>query len=81
MNDPHIMDGLKDLSQKYPAWFQTFVNNLSLYFENPSSEGVLWVAEQRLPSAFLGLDEDQFKRYVFTAFREFIQNLKTRLQS
>ncbi|MBW1725432.1 MAG: hypothetical protein JRE61_08680 [Deltaproteobacteria bacterium] len=77
---PDIMVGFEDLSQKYPAWFQTFVKNLSLYFESPSSEGVLWVAEQRPSSAFPGLNEDQFKRYVFITFEEFIQNLSVNLQ-
>jgi len=74
------MVGFEDLSQKYPAWFQTFVKNLILYFESPSSEGVLWVAKQRPSSAFPGLNEDQFKRYVFITFEEFIQNLSLNLQ-
>ncbi|MFH1674290.1 MAG: GSU2403 family nucleotidyltransferase fold protein [Pseudomonadota bacterium] len=74
---PDIMDGLEDLSKKYPAWFRTFIKNLGLYFESPISEGVLLVAEQRPSSAFPGLDEDQFKRYVFTAFGEIIQDLNT----
>ncbi len=78
---PDIMDGFEGLSEKYPAWFRTFVNNLSLYFEGPSSEGVLWVAEQRPPSAFPGLNEDQFKRYIFAAFGKTIQNLSTYLPS
>ena len=78
--NPDIMAGFEGLSQKYPAWFQTFVKNLSLYFESPSSEGVLWVAEQRPSSAFPGLNEDQFKRYVFITFEEFIQNLSVNLQ-
>lgn len=54
---------------------------MSLYFEGPSSEGVLWVAEQRPPSAFPGLNEDQFKRYIFAAFGKIIQNLRTCLPS
>lgn len=75
-----IMSGFEGLSQKYPAWFQIFVKNLSLYFESPSSEGVLWVEEQRPSSAFPGLNEDQFKRYVFITFEEFIQNISVNLQ-
>ena len=69
------MDGFKDLFLKYPAWFQTFFNNLSLYFENIHSEGVLWVVEQRPPSAFRDLNKDQFKHYVFAAFNEVLQDL------
>jgi len=76
---PDIMDGFEGLSEKYPAWFRTFVNNLNIYFEGSSSEGVLWVAEQRPPSAFPELNDDQFKRYVFAAFGEMIQDLSTHL--
>lgn len=78
---PDIMDGLEDLSKKYPAWFLIFIKNLGLYFESPIFEGVLLVAEQRPYSTFPGLDEDQFKRYVFTAFGEIIQDLNTYVRS
>jgi len=74
-----IMAGFKDLSQKYPAWFQIFIKNLSLYFENISSEGVLWVAEQRPSAAFPGLNEDRLKNFIFAAFGEFIQDLSINL--
>jgi hypothetical protein len=76
---PEIMAGFEDLSKKYPAWFQTFIGNLRLYFESISSEGVLWVAEQRPSAAFQGLNEDQLKNFVFTVFREFIQDLSINL--
>lgn len=77
---PDIMDGLKDLSKKYPAWFRIFIKNLGLYFESSVSEGVFLVADQRPSSAFSGLDEDQFKRYVFSAFGEIIHDLNTYVQ-
>lgn len=76
-----IIDGFEDLSQKYPAWFGTFIKNLGHYFESISAEGVLWVDEQRPSSAFPGLDKDQFKHYVFAAFGEFIKDLSTYLSS
>ena len=76
---PDIMAGFKDLSQKYPAWFQIFIKNLSLYFESISSEGVLWVAEQRPSAAFPGLNEDRLKNFIFAAFGEFIQDLSINL--
>ncbi|MCJ7772159.1 MAG: GSU2403 family nucleotidyltransferase fold protein, partial [Desulfobacterales bacterium] len=72
---PDIMTGFESLLQKYPAWYQTFLKNLSSNFETPSSEGVLWVTEQRPTAAFPKLNEDQFKNFVVTVFREFIQNL------
>ncbi len=76
---PDIMAGFEDLSKKYPVWFQTFIKNLSLYFESISSEGVLWVVEQRPSAAFPGLNEDRLKNFVFTVFREFIQDLSINL--
>ncbi|MDF1592568.1 MAG: GSU2403 family nucleotidyltransferase fold protein [Desulfobacterales bacterium] len=72
---PDIMDGFAGLSRKYPAWFQTFIRNLSLYFKTISSDGVLWVAEQRPSLAFPDLNADQFKQYVLAAFREFLNDL------
>jgi hypothetical protein len=74
-----IMDDFQDLSQKYPAWYQTFIKNLSLYFEDINSEGVLWVAEQRPLYDFPGLNEAQFRNFVFATFEEFIKCLRVNL--
>jgi hypothetical protein len=74
---PDIIAGLEELSKKYFAWFRIFIKNLGLYFESPNSEGILLITEQRPSSEFQGLNEDQFKRYVYTAFGEIIQDLKT----
>lgn len=76
---PNIMDDFQDLSQKYPAWYQTFIKNLSLYFESINSKGVLWVAEQRPSADFPGLNKDQFRNFVFATFEEFIKDLRVNL--
>lgn len=65
----------RSLSQKYPAWYQTFLKNLRSYFVTSSSEGVLRVVQQRPPATFPKLNEDQFKNFIFAAFRDLIQNL------
>lgn len=74
-----IMDDFQDLSQKYPAWYQTLIKNLSIYFESINSEGVLWVAEQRPSYDFPGLNKDQFRNFVFATFGEFIKGLRVNL--
>ena len=72
---PAIMDDFDLFSRKYPAWFETFVGNLSLYFETTSSDGILWVAEQRPPLAFDGLNMEQFKQFALATFGELLTNL------
>ena len=69
------MDDFDLFSRKYPAWFETFVGNLSLYFETTSSDGILWVAEQRPPLAFDGLNMEQFKQFALATFGELLTNL------
>jgi len=69
---PAIMDDFAQLSRKYPAWFKTFIGNLSLNFETISSDGVLWVTEQRPPFAFKGLNMEQFKQFVYSTFSELL---------
>lgn len=73
---PDIMGGFAGLSKKYPAWFQTFIRNLTHYFKTISSEGVLWVAEQRPSRAFPELNPDQFKQFILAVFREFLKGLQ-----
>jgi len=72
---PAIMDDFAKLSRKYPAWFKTFIGNLSLNFKTISSDGVLWVTEQRPPFAFEGLNMEQFKQFVFATFSELLTDI------
>lgn len=72
---PAIMDDFTRLSRKYPTWFKTFIGNLSLYFETISSDGVLWVTEQRPSFAFKGLNMEQFKQFVLAIFSELLTDL------
>jgi hypothetical protein len=70
-----IMDDFTKLSRKYPSWFKTFIGNLSFYFETISSDGVLWVNEQRPSLAFKGLDMEQFKQFVLATFSKLLTDL------
>jgi len=72
---PAIMDDFTRLSRKYPAWFKTFIGNLSLYFETISSDGVLWVTAQRPSFAFQGLNMEQFKQFVRETFNGLLADL------
>jgi hypothetical protein len=68
-----ILSGLVELRDKYPAWFNRFRKNLSFYFADSSSDGVLMVAGQRPTYMVLELNEDQFKQYVFGTFKKLIE--------
>lgn len=72
---PAILDDFDQLSEKYPAWFKTFIGNLHLYFETTDSEGVLCVTEQRPPLAFDGLNREQFKQFVLATYRQLLKGL------
>jgi hypothetical protein len=78
---PAIMDDFTQLSRKYPVWFKTFIGNLSLYFETISSDGVLWVTEQRPSLAFKGLNTEQFKQFVLATFSELLTDLSKQQRS
>lgn len=62
--------------ETYSPWFKRFTANLGKYFEDPASEGVRLVVDQRPPTAFLELTPDQFGRYVFGVFRDFTQRIQ-----
>jgi len=74
---PTIMSEFKEFAKTYSPWFKTFLKNLTAFFETPDSEGILLVSEQRPATAFIELDEDQFKQYIYGTFGEVIQELMT----
>lgn len=77
---PAIMVDFTKLSRKYPAWFKTFIENLSHYFETISSDGVLWVTAQRPSFAFQGLNMEQFKQFVLATFNGLLEDLDKQLR-
>lgn len=78
---PAIMDDFTRLSKKYPAWFKKFIGNLTLYFETISSDGVLWLTEQRPSFAFEDLNMEQFKQFVHAMFNGILEDLDKQLRS
>ncbi len=75
-----LKDGLyRDMDhfrKTYSPWFKRFTANLGKHFEDPTSEGVRLVMDQRPPNAFPELNPDQFARYVFAVFRDFIKRIQ-----
>jgi hypothetical protein len=45
------------------------------YFGDPNAKGINMVFRQRPPNAFPGLDDQQFRQYVFEIFKGFIEEL------
>ena len=71
-----IYSDIGGFRETYSPWFKRFTANLRGHFEDLTSEGVRWVVDQRPPNAFLELTPDQFGRYVFGVFRDFIQRIQ-----
>jgi hypothetical protein len=66
---------LKRSSATHGKWFDSFLVNLSDYFADPDAKGVNMVFRQRPPVEFSGLDDQQFRQYVFETFKAFIGEL------
>jgi predicted nucleotidyltransferase len=72
-----IIGDFEKFAKTYSSWFNTFLRNLTDFFETTDSEGILLVSDQRPTTAFTDLDKSQFKQYVYGTFREVIQVLTT----
>ena len=70
-----ILSGLVELKDNYPAWFDRFLKNLSVNFADSSSDGILMVSSQRPAYMLPELNEDQFKQYVWGAFKKLLQSI------
>jgi hypothetical protein len=70
-----IISGLVKLKGIYPKWFDKFLKNLSVNFTDSSSDGVLMVSSQRPTYMLPELNEDQFKQYVFGAFKKLLESI------
>jgi len=72
-----IIKDLDKLSGKHSRWFRRFVDYLDADFADPSSDAVLEVMRQRPPSAFDGLDDDQFKNFAYGIFSETVKLMRS----
>ena len=72
-----IIKDLDKLSEKHSRWFRRFVDYLDTDFADSSSDAVLEVMRQRPPSAFGGLDDDQFKNFAYGIFSETVKLMRS----
>ena len=73
--DARVYKGMKCFKQKYKPWFRAFVKNLSSYFDDENSEGVLLVLSQRVERNFPKMKDEQFKLYVYDVFKKFLEQI------
>lgn len=72
-----IINELKEQKQSHPSWFRTFEKNLRTHFSSITSDGVNLVASQRLANSYPHLNSDQFKRYSFEVFQDFMEEVSS----
>jgi hypothetical protein len=70
-----IISGLSELKSNYPAWSKKFLKQLSKYFADSSSDGVLMVLSQRPVGLLPALNEDQYKQFVHGTFADLIDRI------
>lgn len=69
------LSALKRSSATHTKWFKSFRKNMADDFGDLDAKGINMVFRQRPPNAFTGLDDQQFRQYVFEIFKEFIEKL------
>lgn len=72
-----IIDELRELKKSHSSWFRTFEKNLRTHFSSITSDGVNLVASQRPANSYPHLNSDQFKRYSFEVFQDFVEEVSS----
>lgn len=74
----NIIEDIQKFKRKYHSrWLSRFVSNFKRYFSDASSRGVSLVLSQRPEGAFPDMNEEQFKQYVLSIFKEFISQIES----
>jgi hypothetical protein len=63
---------LARLAAQKPVWFKKFRQNLESVFESPDADGVEALLNQKPPTAYPGMSDDQFRQYAFSTMTELI---------
>ncbi len=71
-NKDEIYSGFVLLKKAYPSWFKSFVNHISNHFSELTSEGVVWVSNQRPLNVFSHMNDEQFRNYVLGIFQHLL---------
>lgn len=68
---------LERLAAQKPAWFKKSVLNLKTIFDDPESAGVDALLNQKPPTAFLGLSDEQYRQYAFSVVSGLIETMES----
>jgi len=74
------IDGeLERLAAQKPAWFKKGLKNLKATFDDTESAGVGALLNQKPPTAFPGLGDEQFRQYAFSVMSGLIETMESAL--
>jgi hypothetical protein len=65
------------LAAQKPAWFKRCLKNLNAIFDGPESGGVYSLLNQKPPTAFPGLSEEQFRQYAFSVMSGLLATMES----
>lgn len=68
---------LERLAAQKPAWFKKSLKNLKAIFDDPESAGVDALLNQKPPTAFPGLSDEQFRQYAFSVVSGLIETMES----
>jgi len=60
-----------------PAWFKKSLKNLSAMFHSPEASGIDALLNQKPPTAFPGLGDEQFRQYAFSVMSGLIETMES----
>lgn len=72
-----IAEELGRLAAQKPAWFKKSLKNLSAIFDSVESSGVDALLNQKPPTAFPGLGDEQFRQYAFSVMSGLIETMES----
>jgi hypothetical protein len=65
------------LAGNKPSWFKKSLKNLKSIFDGPESAGVDALLNQKPPTAFPGLSDEQFRQYAFSVMSRLIETMES----
>jgi hypothetical protein len=72
------IDGeLERLAAQKPAWFKKSLESLSAMFHGPEASGIDALLNQKPPTAFPGLGDEQFRQYAFSVMSGLIETMES----
>lgn len=72
-----IATELERFARQRPTWFRKSLKNLNAIFVDADSAGVAALLNQKPPTAFPRLTDDQFRQYAFSVMFELIETMES----